>query len=75
MHADIIAGLTGIVLLQAELGAELAQAWGALYSRRLDVSRQQLLAADRSSSSSSVSAGEATSVPDELKCASGLAPY
>ena len=47
--------------MQAELQAELAIGRGSLLCRRLDVSRQQLLAQDRAAM-----AGEATAVPEEL---------
>ena len=56
--------------LQAELGAELALAWGQLFARRLDVSRQAHIGQDRGQP-----LGDATSIPSELRCAIHTTTY
>ena len=53
--------------VQAELEAELALAWGQLYGRRLDISRQVHIGQDRGHA-----LGDATSIPAELRCVSYL---
>ena len=54
-----------LAIWQAELEAELALAWGQLYGRRLDISRQAHIGQDRGQA-----LGDATSIPAELRFAS-----
>ena len=56
---------TGFLAVQAELEAELALAWGQLYGRRLDISRQAHIGQDRGQA-----LGDAISIPAELRCVS-----